>query len=130
MAHPSTAGARDDPRRDSDRRVRLAFRGSQLGSDGGLLRVRGLDDALGLSDPATAALADLNGQWIDRFLDRTGLKHIVLDMDSSVRPTHGDQEGAACNGHFGCARYHPLRAHKSPHCGLLKKPRAPESLPL
>ena len=31
------------------------------------------------------ALADLSGQWIDRFHDRKGLKYIVLDMDSSVR---------------------------------------------
>ncbi len=31
-----------------------------------------------------AALADLNGQWIDRFHDRNGLKFIVLDMDGSV----------------------------------------------
>jgi hypothetical protein len=45
-----------------------------------------------------AALADLNGQWIDRFHDRNGLKYIVLDMDSSVSPTHGGQEGAAWNG--------------------------------
>jgi len=54
-----------------------------------------------------AALADLNGQWIDRFHDRNGLKYIVLDMDSSVSPTHGDQEGAAWNGHFDCTCYHP-----------------------
>jgi hypothetical protein len=52
-------------------------------------------------------LADLNGQWIDRFHDRNGLKYIVLDMDSSVSPTHGDQEGAAWNGHFDCTCYHP-----------------------
>ena len=32
------------------------------------------------------ALADLNGQWIDRFHDRNGLKFIMLDMDSSVAP--------------------------------------------
>lgn len=25
---------------------------------------------------------------------------IVLDMDSQVSPTHGDQEGFAWNGHF------------------------------
>ncbi|WP_223428186.1 IS1380 family transposase [Tateyamaria pelophila] len=54
-----------------------------------------------------AALADLNGQWIDRFHDRNGLKYIVLDMDSSVSPTHGDQEGSAWNGHFECTCYHP-----------------------
>ena len=35
-------------------------------------------------------------------------KIIVLDMDSSVSPTHGDQEGTAYNGHFGCTCYHPL----------------------
>src|SRR3546814_10367730 len=55
-----------------------------------------------------AALADLNGQWIDRFHDRNGLKYIVLDMDSSVSPTHGDQEGTAWNGHFDCTCYHPI----------------------
>ena len=46
------------------------------------------------------ALADLSGQWIDRFHDRNGLKFIVVDMDSSVSPTHGDQEGSARNGHL------------------------------
>ncbi len=55
-----------------------------------------------------AALADLNGQWVDRFHDRNGLKYIVLDMDRSVSPTHGDQEGAAWNGHFDCGCYHRL----------------------
>ena len=54
-----------------------------------------------------AALADLNGHWIDRFHGRNGLKCIVLDMDSSVSPTHGDQEGATWNGHFDCTCYHP-----------------------
>ena len=29
-------------------------------------------------------------------------------MDSSVSPTHGDQEGTAYNGHFACTCYHPL----------------------
>lgn len=33
---------------------------------------------------------------------------MVLDMDSSVSPTYGDQEGTAYNGHFGCTCYHPL----------------------
>ena len=151
---------------DFDRRVRLEFRGAQISSDGGLLVMRELDDALGLSGLASEALrdnrtgkntvhrldglfrqsvfgrlagyedvndadrlaldpvmrqvvggravdaqaasasqmgrfetemlamsenrealSDLNGQWIDRFHDRNGLKYIVLDMDSSVSPT-------------------------------------------
>ena len=186
MDHPEGAGSDRGHRVDFDRRVRLEFRGAQISSDGGLLVMRELDDALGLSglasealrdnrtgkntvhrldglfrqsvfgrlagyedvndadrlalDPVMrqvvggravdtqaasasqmgrfetetlalpenrAALADLNGTWIDRFHDRNGLKYIVLDMDSSVSPTHGDQEGTAWNGHFDCTCYHP-----------------------
>jgi hypothetical protein len=40
--------------------------------------------------------------------DRHPPKMIILDMDSSVSPTHGEQEGTAYNGHFGCTCYHPL----------------------
>ncbi|MBC8270348.1 MAG: IS1380 family transposase [Rhodospirillaceae bacterium] len=186
MDHPEGAGLQRADRVDFDPRVRLEFRGTQISSDGGLLVMRELDDALGLSNLASAslrdnrigrntvhrldglfrqsvfgrlagygdvndadrlaldpvmrqvvggravdaqaasasqmgrfetetlalpenraALADLNGRWIDRFHDRNGLKYIVLDMDSSVSPTHGDQEGAAWNGHFDCNCYHP-----------------------
>jgi hypothetical protein len=184
--HPEGAVSQQSDRVDFDRRVRLEFRSTQLSSDVGLLMIRKLGDALGLSDLAAtalrdtrrgkntvhrldglfrqsvfgrlagyedvndadrlaldpvirqvvggkavdaqaasasqmgrfetgtlalaenrAALADLNGQWIDRFHDRNGLKYIVLDMDSSVSPTHGDQEGTAWNGHFDCTCYHP-----------------------
>ena len=55
-----------------------------------------------------AALADLSGQWIDTVHARRPTNVVVLDMDSSVSPTHGDQEGTAYNGHFGCTCYHPL----------------------
>ena len=187
MDQPLGAGSQRADRVDFDRRVRVEFRGAQISSDGGLLVMRELDDALGLSELASAALrdtrrgkntihrldglfrqsvfgrlagyedvndaerlaldpvmrqvvggravdaqaasasqmgrfetetlalpenrealADLNGQWIDRFHDRNGLKYIVLDMDSSVSSTHGDQEGAAWNGHFKCTCYHPV----------------------
>jgi hypothetical protein len=186
MDHPEGAGLQRADRVDFDPRVRLEFKGTQLSSDGGLLVMRELDEALGLSDLASAALrgnrrgkntvhrldgllrqsvysrlagyedvndagrlaldpvmrqvvggravdahaasasqmgrfetetlampenrealADLSGRWIDRFHDRNGLKYIVLDMDSSVSPTHGDQEGTAWNGHFACSCYHP-----------------------
>ena len=186
MEHPEGASLQRSDRVDFDPRVRLEFHGTQLSSDGGLLVMRELDDALGLSDLASGvlrdnrrgknavhrldglfrqsvygrlagyedvndadrlafdpvmrqvvggravdaqaasatqmgrfetgtlamtenreALADLNGQWIDRFHDRNGLPYIVLDMDSSVSPTHGDQEGTAWNGHFDCTCYHP-----------------------
>jgi Transposase DDE domain group 1 len=60
------------------------------------------------SDANVAALADLSGQWIDAVHARRPTNVVVLDMDSSVSPTHGDQEGTAYNGHFGCTCYHPL----------------------
>ena len=60
------------------------------------------------ADENLAALADLSGQWIDLVHTRHPLKAIVLDIDSSVSPTYGDQEGTAYNGHFACTCYHPL----------------------
>jgi hypothetical protein len=55
-----------------------------------------------------SALTDLSGRWIDRVHARRPAGVIVLDMDSSVSPTYGEQEGSAYNGHFGCTCYHPL----------------------
>ena len=60
------------------------------------------------NDENLTALTDLSGVWIDRVHARKLPRMIVLDMDSSVSPTHGDQEGTAYNGHFGCTCYHPL----------------------
>src|SRR5215472_13846902 len=55
-----------------------------------------------------SALADLPGQWIDGVHVRRPSRGIVLDMDSSVSPTHGEQEMSAWNGHYECTCYHPL----------------------
>jgi hypothetical protein len=33
---------------------------------------------------------------------------LILDMESSVSETYGEQEGSAYNGHFGCTCCHPL----------------------
>ena len=60
------------------------------------------------TDENLAALAVLSGQWIDRVHAGHPPKAIVLDMDSRVSPTHGDQKGTAYNGHFACTCYHPL----------------------
>jgi hypothetical protein len=53
-------------------------------------------------------LMNLVGEWIDRVHQRKPLRQIVLDMDSSVSPTYGNQEGSAYNGYFACTCYHPL----------------------
>jgi hypothetical protein len=170
-----------------DRSVKIAFKGSAISSDGGLLLHRELDDVLGLTDmsagllrdprtgkngrhhfagllrqsifsrlagyedvndadrlcrdpvmrqlvggravehsaasasamgrfetemltlPANlAALEDLSGRWIDAVHEQRPPKSVTLDMDSSESPVHGDQEGAAWNGHFQSKCLHPL----------------------
>jgi hypothetical protein len=60
------------------------------------------------TDANMEALTDLSGTWIELVHARKLPDGIILDMDSSESPTHGDQEGSAYNGHFGCTCYHPL----------------------
>ena len=55
-----------------------------------------------------AQLMDLSGCWIDQMRRRKRMPEVILDLDSSVSPTHGQQEGTAYNGHFECTCYHPL----------------------
>jgi hypothetical protein len=55
-----------------------------------------------------AALMAMLGQWVDRIRQRRPMKKLILDMDSSVSETYGQQEGSMYNGHFACECYHPL----------------------
>ena len=50
------------------------------------------------TDTNLAGLIDLSGQWIDLVHRRRPSRSIVLDMDSSVSPTHGEQELSVWNG--------------------------------
>ena len=59
-----------------------------------------------------AALISMTGQWVDRMRQRRSIKKLILDLDSSVSETYGNQEGAAYNGHFGCECYQPLFCFK------------------
>jgi hypothetical protein len=54
------------------------------------------------------ALTKLSGNWIDQLRGRLPSRELILDMDSSVSETYGEQEGTAYNGHFACTCYHPL----------------------
>jgi hypothetical protein len=55
-----------------------------------------------------SALMDLSGAWTDTVHQRKPIREIILDLDSSVSETYGEQEGSTYNGHFSCTCYHPL----------------------
>ena len=59
-------------------------------------------------DGNVEGLGRLNAKWVDRAMSRTAHRRVILDMDSSESPVHGEQEGASYNGHFGSTCYHPL----------------------
>jgi hypothetical protein len=47
-------------------------------------------------------LMNLPGTWVDRVHKGSPPKQIILDMDSSVSPTYGHQEGSACEAGMMC----------------------------
>jgi hypothetical protein len=53
-------------------------------------------------------LSKLNATWVSRAMARTSYRRVILDLDSSERPVHGEQEEASYNGHFGSTCYHPV----------------------
>jgi Transposase DDE domain group 1 len=56
-----------------------------------------------LSRPKNLSLLiDLPGRWVDRVRQIKPVKEVILNLDSSVSPTHGQRDGSA----FTC--YHPL----------------------
>jgi hypothetical protein len=52
-----------------------------------------------------SVLADVSGEWTDRVHARRPPSGIVLDTDSSVSPTHSEQEMSVRNGHYECSCY-------------------------
>jgi hypothetical protein len=50
----------------------------------------------------------MNRETVGQATCLDGSDRIVLDMDSSESPVHGEPEGSAYNGHFESVCYHPL----------------------
>ena len=53
-------------------------------------------------------LMALNRETVGQAESLDSSSRVVLDMDSSESPVHGEQEGSAYNGHFESVCYHPL----------------------
>ena len=61
-----------------------------------------------------SALTDLSGKWIDRVQRLRKSPNLILDIDSSVSPVHGEQEASAYNGHYfgyNCATIYASTFH-------------------
>ena len=54
------------------------------------------------------SLMNLTGKWVDQEHQYKPIHAVIVDLKSSVSPTHEHQEGSAYNGHFACTCYHPL----------------------
>ena len=59
-------------------------------------------------DSNVEGLDRLNAKWVDGAMTHTAYRRVILDIDSSESPVHGEQEEASYNGHFGSMCYHPL----------------------
>ena len=59
-------------------------------------------------DGNVEGLGRLNAKWVDGAMSHTAHRRVILDMDSSESPGHGEHKGASYNGHFGSMCYHPL----------------------
>jgi hypothetical protein len=57
----------------------------------------------------------------DALLKRKNKKRLILDVDSTEDPAHGNQEQVAYNGHFGKNCFHPLFCFISDGDGLEAK---------
>jgi hypothetical protein len=60
------------------------------------------------SEENLIGLMALNRETLTRAESSDECDRVVLDMDSSESPVHGQQEGSAYNGHFESTCYHPL----------------------
>ena len=70
--------------------------------------LHGFETELLTSEDNLLGLMALNRELVGRAEAGDESERVVLDMDSTESPVHGQQEGSAYNGHFESVCYHPL----------------------
>ena len=100
--------------------MRLALgKGHQFGaSQSVMLRLE--NDILGTASGQEALNAMIT-RSTDALLKRKNKNRLILDVDSTEDPAHGNQEQKAYNGHFGKNCFHPLFCFTSDGDGLAAK---------
>lgn len=71
-------------------------------------RLQSFETGMLASDENLIGLMAVNRELIAQTETPGGSERVVLDMDSTESPVHGQQEGGAYNGHFESVCYHPL----------------------
>ena len=64
------------------------------------------------------ALSEINGRWVQRAINKTSYRRIILDMDSSESPVHGDQRAERAVNRDGASE----KISKTRRGGVKKRP--------
>ncbi len=71
-------------------------------------RLQSFEAGMLASEENLLGLMAVNRELISQAEAQDESESVVLDMDSTESPVHGQQEGSAYNGHFESVCYHPL----------------------
>jgi hypothetical protein len=71
-------------------------------------RLQSFEAGMLASEENLLGLMAVNRELISQAEAQDESEPVVLDMDSTESPVHGQQEGSAYNGHFESVCYHPL----------------------
>ena len=70
--------------------------------------LHGFETEMLASEENLLGLMAVNRELLAQAETQDDSERVVLDMDSTESPVHGQQEGSAYNGHFESVCYHPL----------------------
>ena len=71
-------------------------------------RLQSFETEMLASEENLLGLMAVNRELVAQAETQDDSERVVLDMDSTESPVHGQQEGSAYNGHFKSVCYHPL----------------------